>query len=474
MTGTGSTPRRILSNVGWLAAAEVFGRLLTFVALMHLTRALGPRHMGMVEFGLSIFSILALVALGGIEIVAKRQVARTTQGMGRIAGVVVVVGWTWLGCALLVLAFAASSFDREAPALMVAAGFALASLITPLTLRFAFLGRERMDHLAISSVLGQLTWTVAVLIGIQSAEDVQLVPALWLAGETVRVVVLLVAYRRLFGRIHRPRLRALKVWAIASVPVGVGRIARGSLYLVDVFILGLLAPLAVVGLYGVALRLPLFVVAVGVMAHEALFPSVARLIPAGDRAGLGALQGVAFRAAVSLGLAAALTLAGSAEAFLGTLFGDPYRAAAPFMAVLVWKIPLSAVSGLYRNVVWASRPALEAPLSVTGSALTIVAAVSATLAFGPLGCAWAMVGGEALLLCLYGWGARGHPNGLGSWLRLWLPLQVVAVLGIGGWLWWLPAGSDWLVMGSAIIVGAAAGVLPLLPWTADLRAALKR
>lgn len=473
MLGSGSSPRTILTNVGWLAAAEVAGRLLTFVALMHLTRTLGPSRMGMVEFGLSLFSILVLVSMGGIEIIAKRQVARTTQGMGRIAGVVVIVGWTWLACALLVLALAAPLFPHEPPALAVAAGFALAALVTPLTLRFAFLGRERMDCVGIASVLGQLTWTVAVLIGIRSAADVQLAPALWLAGEVVRVSVLLVAYRRLFGRIRRPKSRALEVWARASVPVALGRIARGMLYLVDVFILGLLAPLAVVGLYGVALRLPLFVVSIGLMVHQALFPSVARMVPARDEEGLGRLQGVAFRAAVSLGLAATLTLAGSAEAFLGTLFGDAYRVASPFMLVLAWKIPLTALSGIYRNVVWASSPSLEAVLSVSGSGITVLAAVLATLAYGPLGCAFAMVGGEVVLLGLYLWGARGHRYGFGPWLRLWLPLQLVALCGIWAWSWWLPVGNDWLVMGSAIAVGAAAGLLPLLPWANDLRDALR-
>ncbi len=474
MPGRGSSPRTILSNVGWLTLSEVVGRGLTFVALVHLTRTLGPGPMGMVEFGLSVFALLSLISVGGIEIVAARQVARTTAGVGRIAGVALILGWGSLAGGLLVLAVFAPSFDHEAPALAVAAGFALASLVTPLTLRFAFLGRERMDLLAVASVLGQVTWTIAVFGWIRSADDVQLAPALWLAGECVRAAVLLTAYSRIFGRIRRPRWRALKVWVATTVPVTLGRVSRGALYVVDVFILGLFAPLAVVGLYGVALRLPLFAVSVGVMAHHALFPSVARMVPAGNEAGLGALQGVAVRAAVSLGLAATLTLAGSADAFLGTLFGEPYRAAATFMVVLVWRIPLTALSGLYRNVVWASRPGLEARLSMLGSAVTVTAAIAATLVFGPLGCAWAMVGGEATLLALYLWGARGHAYGLGSWVRVWLPRQALALAGIALWSWWMPSHGDPVIMASAVAVGAAAGVFPLLPWLPELRAALRR
>ena len=470
MAGRGSSARTILANVGSLLGAEVVGRILTFVALMHLTRALGPDAMGMVEFGLALFALLTLVGVGGIEILGKRQVARTTRGMGRIGGTVLLVGWAWLAAALLLLGVGLSFVDRPPPTLTIAAGFAAAALIAPLGLRFAFLGRERMDRLAIATVLGQLTWAAAVLLVVKDAEDVTLIPALWLSGEAVRVTVLLLSYRKLFGRLQRPKARALRAWAIASVPVGLGRIARGALYIVDVFILGLFAPLAVVGLYGVALRLPLFVVSSGVWVHHSLFPSIVRLLP--DPDGLARLQGIGLRAATSLGLAVALTLGIAAEDLLCVAFGVEFAPAAPIMAVLAWKVPLSSVGGLYRNVVWAASPQREAVLSVTGSLLTIAAAAIGAVVWGAMGCATAMVAGEAFLLVAYLWGSREHPTGLGPWLRVWLPLQVLALGIIGAWWWLLPDGR-WIVSISAVLVGGVAGVLPLLPWARELREALR-
>jgi len=463
MTGTGSSPGTILSNVGWLALAEALGRLLTFVALMHLTRALGPEPLGMVEFGLSLFALLALVALGGIEVLAKRQVARTPRGIGRVAGVTLVVGWGWLFLAAVGLGAVAPWIDRPAPTLTVAAGFAAAALLAPLTLRFAFLGRERMGRLAAANIAGQAIWALSVLTLVDSPDDVVLVPALWFAGEAARVCVLLFAYRALFGRIRWPRPLALRTWAAASVPVGLGRIARGSLYVVDVFILGLLAPLAVVGLYGVALRLPLFLVSIAARVHQAVFPSVARLVPAGDATGLGRLQGLSARAALSLGLAAALTLGASGGSWMAVLFGEPWRASAVFLAVLVWKVPLAALSGLYRNVLWAARPAHEARISLAGAAATVVVAVLATLGFGAMGCAVAMVLGEALLLGLYLRGARGHAHGFEVPDKSWAALQAIALVGIAGWWLWLPAAGDVRIIVSSVLVGVAAGLLPLLP-----------
>ena len=240
MAERASTAKTILSNVGWLVAAEVAGRLVTFIALMHLTRALGPAPLGIVEFGLAVFALLSLVSLGGVEILAKRQVARTTRGIGRVAGTSLVLSWTWLGVAVALLALFAPLVERPAPTFLVATGFIVAAALTPLGLRFAFLGRERMDRLAIASVAGQLVWAASVLVFVESTDDVLLVPALWLAGEATRVILLMVAYKGLFGRIRMPRARGLRVWAAASVPVSLGRIARGSLYLIDVFILGLI------------------------------------------------------------------------------------------------------------------------------------------------------------------------------------------------------------------------------------------
>ncbi|MCO4771638.1 MAG: oligosaccharide flippase family protein [Deltaproteobacteria bacterium] len=468
-----STVRTILGNAGWLVLAEVLGRLLTIGAIAHLSRRLGPGPMGMVELGLGIFGFVSLVSLGGVEVLATRRTARTASGLGRLATTHAAVAWIWTLPALVVAAVFLQAFDHPPPTTLIAAGIGAAAILSPLGVRFAFQGRERMDALALASLLGQAVWACSVLLVVRDAGDVALIPALWLAGEVARVSLSLSLFGKRFGRIQGTSLRAVRAWIVSSAPVSVGRIAHGLVYFIDVLVLGLFAPLEVVGLYAVGLRLPLFLVTVAALGNKALFPSFARSVGEGAREDGAALMRATIPLMVSVGLAAAITLAVSGSAFLGVLFGAAYSAAAPWMAILVFRGPVAGLSGLYRMTLWTSDPGAEARDAVLATALMIALLFVLTPGFGPAGAASAMLLGELAYLLLY----RLHSGRFLGALRLptpWAVLQVLCLGGLGAWAWWVSGQSEVMTMVTALLAGAVFGFLPLLPQVRALRAALRR
>lgn len=460
-----SVARTILGNTSWLLAAEVANRAITFLAVTRLARALGEEAMGITSLGFGLFGVLSLVAAGGIEIVATRRVARTTAGSGRLAGTYLAVAWLWVLPAAALAALGLLAMGHPPPTAGVALGIAVAALLDPLALRYAFFGRDTMRPVALADLLGAVVWSLGVFAFVHAPTDVLWVPALWLAGATARVCFLLTRVRR-FGRIQAPRLRGVRAWLGASAPVSAGRIARGSLYFVDVLLLGALVPLSDVGLYGVASRLPLFLLGAFLLLHRATFPTLARRC--GDPESTARLVSALLPVVLAVGLAAAITLGDAARVFLETLFGAPYGAAAGWMAVLALRPLLGGVAGLFRNVLWASNERrVEARAAVASALLTGCAVVALSWQLGPVGAAWGMVLGEAILVALYALAARPHLGPLGL-PRSWLLLQGGSIVALLAWTRSPLPEDPWLAMAAAIAAGGVGATLPLLPWIRSL------
>ncbi len=384
-----------------------------------------------------------------------------------------VVAWLYTLPGLVVGALALLVFDHPSPTGLIAGGIGLAALVSPLGMRFAFQGRERMDAIALGSLAGQAMWTLGVLLWVREASDVRWVPALWLAGEISRVSLMLWLFGARFGRLQPTRWRAVRAWAVASAPVSVGRVARGLVYFMDVLVLGLLVPLSTVGLYAVGLRLPLFLFGLAVLAHRALFPLFSRVIRTRGPQGTAALVGLLLPPLLSPILAAAVTLAVSGHAFLGVLFGPAYAEAAPWMAVLLFRAPLASVGGLCRMVLWVEAPDVEARAAVLGTLVNVVLLLGAAAAFGPMGAAVAMLAGEAVLVALYMARSTAHLRDV-ALPRSWMALQAAGLLICAAWAPWVSGQPEWMTMGSAFVVGAVAGFGPLLPQLPRLVSELRR
>lgn len=238
----------------------------------------------------------------------------------------------------------------------------------------------------------------------------------------------------------------------------------------DLLVLGVLGSAAALGAYGIALRIPQFLVGAALLVQTAVLPTITRALATGDRGRAALMQADAIRAALGVTVTGAVCLSLGARPLLVTLFSPTFAASVPLFAVLVWKVPLVAASGLARNVLLARAPAAEAAAAAQGLVLTVAAVIAGTLAFGPIGAAWAIVFGEGALLALYARRSRVLVGSLPVFDRTWL-LRMAVCCGAGALVcWFLPAGHPFLAIAIMMTAWITTALAANWPYAARLRA----
>lgn len=391
-----------------LFAGEGVARAVGFVLVLVLARRLEPDGFGVVTLGLTLVAWFTFVVDSGTELLNVRDIARAPErfrqiaanvlglrlALSLIAAVVFVVG---------VEVFARSAYTRDAVVL-----FALLLPAIALNLRWMVLGVGGSRGVAVGNVASRVLVLTGALVLVIDPGDVRRVPVLETAGELLYALVILVYVARRVGPV-RPGFD-LGAWLVTlrrSLPLMGSGVARATIFSFDVIVISLALGPHDLGVYGIALR-PVDFAAGAVGLFSLSFLSAFTATTHEDAA---ALHGRALRVSVAACCALAFMLS------LGSLlvpfvFGDDYVAAVPVLAILAWRIPFAALSGMYTSVLVArqrQRTLMWNAVAVVPAAVAVD--LAAILLFGLIGAAVASIAIAALFAFVnYRSVARHHPE----------------------------------------------------------------
>jgi hypothetical protein len=146
------------------------------------------------------------------------------------------------------------------------------------------------------------------------------------------------------------------------------------------------------------------------------------------------------------------------------LFTTKFRASVSLLSVLLWRFPLLAVSGLFRIMVWAKDPQLDAHVALRALGASAMGIVFLVIAKGTIGAAYGILFGDVVALALY---ARRALPSLGR-LDLddcgWLTRLVLGLGMAGGVGWVFRQGSGLARIGAALLAWGAASLITDLPY----------
>jgi len=345
--------RRIFLNIRALAVARVATLLSGLVTTAWTARALGPDGFGILGFGTSMLAYAALFVNLGLSTYAIREIARDRDRAPELAEHVLtlrtllalVVGGLYT---LFVLAL-----DKPALIKAVLLVQAIQLLGTALVLDFVYQATERMGVIALREVGTSLGIMVAMLALVHGPEDVAVAAAITGGSFLVNAVLMLVRYRRDFGRL-RPRID-LAVWREilkASAPMAVSVFAWALFSHLDLVMLGFMAPQAEVGWYTAATKLLVLSLTAANIVMSAFMPQLAAAYGDTERM----RERMRDYAATMLSIGALISAGGItlAPAILGVIYGPAYTPAADALRLLMVSVAIVHVNMALGNplLVW--------------------------------------------------------------------------------------------------------------------------
>jgi O-antigen/teichoic acid export membrane protein len=383
--GTNAWWRSLLRSFLTLFLGESIARVFGLFSFVLLARRLGPAGFGLVATAMSIVGWFGIVTDEGTGLMATRDIARDPwrfHGIAeRMMGLRIALAIPFT--ALLVggaFALSNSTYDRD-----VYIRFAVAVPALALNLRWLVLGVRGARMIAFGSIAAQLVIFLGVLLLVTTSDDASRMAYISAAGELTFAVVILALLAPRYG-ILRPRINLPLWWATlrSGLPLMVSAFARGVLYSFDLIVITFLIDPAHSGYYATGSKPALFAIqATGLFyvsflaSYSAAHPEAANdVFRRSIRLGLG----------VSLPIAVALTI--GAEFVVPFVVGNRYEFAAPVLAILAWKIPLSALSAPYNGVLLVrDRQLLLMRNNVAAAAVNIVGDLIATPTVGIYGVA---------------------------------------------------------------------------------------
>jgi O-antigen/teichoic acid export membrane protein len=392
---------RLFRNFGLLATGEALSKGLTIAAYAYLARALGPEEFGTLEFALAVIAVLVLLLDCGLGSYAACEVGRDPTTIPALIRPVVTLRLALMLIACIMLGSLVVLLDQRWSLRRILLLYGLALLPLPASLSWVFQGTDAMNVVAVGSMLRWVVFAAGVGLFVSGPHDTVVVPIVETTALASMVLFYLAAFRRRFpwapAAVRTPGITTVFREAL---PIGASDFAWALRMYSPTMLLGIFAGGAGVGWFGGAHRIVLALHTFVWLYFFNVLPSLARTSaqPLAElRTFLQASLRLTAWAVVFLGV----VVSALSEPIVTTLYGPAFQPAASALPVLIWLVPLAAMSGHYRYVlIGHGKQRRELAASASGAIVSIALGVSMAGSFGMLGMAVALVASEGVIWAL--------------------------------------------------------------------------
>jgi O-antigen/teichoic acid export membrane protein len=350
---------------------------LSVAVTLSLAGRLGTAGYGRIEFAFNIVYWFVLLVREGLDVIAAREIARHPRLMrplvNRVLGLRSVLAATLY---LVLLAISRVVLRGEAERLILAL-YGLGLITTALGIDYAFRSIERVGLVAVSLLVRSTIYAALVTMVVTDPGRVAWVPVCLALGEACGIALVWLSYARRFGW-PRPTLHSrkfLKVLLHRGRSVYLIQVSQAVLMSIDLVVVSAFSVWSDVGIYSAPHRMVTALLTFGVIFQQVVFPSLARGWRTSPEASSKALDTLVRVLAIGL-LPICIGTTMLAGPLVRTLLHRDYAAAAPLLALGVWRAPLFTLAFLYQSSLIAlgkERLGMRLlPLGAIASALLVV------------------------------------------------------------------------------------------------------
>lgn len=449
---------RVAKNTAVLLALRVGMPLVSVAVVLAVSRCLGTDGLGRYTLAFTFLYFFNTLAPLGLYALITRDGARDRAHLEGLLGNAVILG---TGSSLLLTVTMAVlgrhlGYDDATQSALILLSLSIlpATLVTFFEGTFAAL--ERMEYIALETLAENAVKVGVGVILLWTGYGLAAVMGAAVAGRVLACIISMGLLRRAGVRLRwvvdLDVLRSL----VGAAPTFLLISIFATLYWrIDVFMLSQLRPVEDVGYYGAAYRLLELAMVVPQSLCLALYPQMAHAAHT-NPAALAPLGRAALRYLTALTLPAALCTTLLAGPMLALLYGEPLRAAAYTLSVLIWTVvPYAWVRYHAYVLVAAEHQRVDLALNVVMSITNIVLNLILIPIYGHLGAAVATF----VSICLYGAGQytylrRNLPGHLTPVPLQPIPIAATALTGLCVWLLAEKSLTLALVVAPALYVSA--------------------
>ena len=429
---------RVAGNAAWYAAADLIGKVASFVLAVVLAKHLGAREYGYFTFAISFFPLFLVLAQWGIEVSVMHEVAKDPSSLGRVYGSALRLRVILDLAALAVATGLMPLVAREGAPLLAIAVVGGALLLDEVSRLHSavFTSMERMRVSAVLLLVNRIVSTCLAVLVVARGGGLLAVCVTYLLGSFGATISGFLLFRRMFpsAQIGRTDRSMVKRLLSNGTTLAIAGFFNMAVFRLDAVLLETIKGPEQVAQYGVAYRFfePLLFVAWSI--GSASLPRLTREVTAG-------IKTRTFELTLTIALAFYLPIAAGGP-FAGRwlvvlLFSDRYRPAA---GAVIW---LTAAAVPYAIAFIARMGAISVGRRraiTTTAAAALVVNLALNLALIPrhgfVGAAAVTLGTELLeaviLLWVYGHARGGRGVGLLALAPLLGAASMVAVLAATG------------------------------------------
>lgn len=338
--------RRVAKNaVSQIAAFGLSGATKAIAAVL-VARWLGPQGFGVFTLAWTVASMASFFAPLGLDYRLIRELNRAS-GREDIETSLppAILSSLFLGVAIAMGPMVVGAGHEVTGSFLAVAPFVVLSAPV-LILRSAFHARERMELETVALGVEGLAGLGAVAVALAGGGGIAAALMGLTIGRAANLIVSLVLYKRLFGRIRMRWMPSewpalLKV----SVPMGFSYIFHTLMLRFDVVMLAMMRSPQQVGLYSAATIIVMTVPIVTAAFSSSLYPVLSRAEGASDPE-LRKVFGAIWRSLLVVGIVAAAGLTLLAGPIVEVFYGDAFGPSVWIISMLAWILPLRFVNNL--------------------------------------------------------------------------------------------------------------------------------
>lgn len=327
------------------ALAEALSLAASALALIWISRAVGPTNLGYYAIALVVLQLGTIVINAGLPSVGAQRVANDRTAV-LTAWRTTALARFGLGAVLFTAAQVTLAATRSVPEVLhpLLQGMTLAWVVLPLSSEWLLMGRGEVGALSAVRIASSVVSAALALLLIRTADDVTLLPLVAVAPTFVATILSLWLARRL--RLFAASTVTMPAWREYLVDgwhYMKGELATFVYFSSDRLFLFVFAPPTVLGYYEAAYRLIQPFYAIATVVSDTMFLRLAET-KGTDRFRLTFRRYVdaMWLATIPVGFA----LSAFASFIVTLIYGAAFAAASSYLQLLGWVITLGFISGV--------------------------------------------------------------------------------------------------------------------------------